>query len=253
MPKAIVAALVCAALLPGPLRAGFDESRMDARIKTLQQNVDQAFLWNYLGGNKNAVQTAPARLTNISLKVLRATGKAMSYRLHLYVVDSDVTNAATSPGGNIFVYRGILDLGLTDDQVAALFAHEIAHVMKRHWLTRLKRGVEAARLAQYAAKTYGKGSAELTYLYQTIQNLAYNRAEENEADATGLQLLANAGYPPMAMAELLEKVQARQAQDPAAAKTAAYLSSHPMIPERVARIRALAASGRLKPQKKRLF
>ena len=248
--------LLFAAIL-APAHALSERDRTQVLI--LQENVERAFLTNYLGKNHSKIRPAPGKIRALSVRLLQGSGIALKIRARLYVLEDPLVQASTSPGGTIFLYRGILDLGLSDAEVAALLSHEIAHIVHAHWLERLKRGVNAQLLAQYAAKKYGKGSAQATYLYHTIKNLEYNRAEEEQADATAVRLLADAGYPPRALADLLGKVSVRQAKEQAENPQAmahlqapAYLQTHPLLPERIAKVEALASSAYGRRREKRL-
>ncbi|MBI4347775.1 MAG: M48 family metalloprotease [Elusimicrobia bacterium] len=223
------------------------------QIKALEHNVDQAFLLQYLHQNKEKVHAAPGNVRSISARIVKATGSAFHHKTHLYTVEEPQVNALTSPGGNIFLYKGLIGSGLSDDEIAALLAHEIAHVMHLHWLQRLKRNLEAARLAEYSARQYGRSSAQISYLLNRMKNLSYDREEEHQADATGLRLVAQAGFKPQGMVSLLKKVQALQSPQQAAAEKNPYLASHPAIDERVVKVQSLIDSGQAKPVKKRLF
>lgn len=228
-------------------------SERDVQIKTLEKNVDHAFLWGYLSANKGKVHYAPGGLRGIGVKIVRATGNVFKTNCRFYVVDSPKANAAASPGGNIFLYKGALDLGLDESQKAALIAHEVAHVARGHWLGRLRRQLESKLLVRYSAKVYGKNSAQVQALYKALENLEYNREEEHEADLIGAQLMVDAGYRPVALAELLRKVRRHQLKtQPELANVNPLLSSHPSIEERINRVEEIVASGRLRPRKKRL-
>lgn len=223
------------------------------QLKVLERNVDQAFLQQYLHQNKAKVHSAPGRMRAIASRIVKATGNAFNSNCHLYTVEEPAVNALTSPAGNIFLYRGLIGSGLTDDELAALLAHEVAHIVHLHWFERLKRNLEAARLAEYQAKQYGRSSAQISYLLNKMQNLHYDRAEEHQADSTGLRLMVQAGFEPRSMVSLLRKVGALQSSEQSAAEKNPYLATHPAIAERAVKVQGLIDSGRAKPVKKRLY
>jgi len=250
--KTVFALLAACSLSAVPAALSMDAATY-RKVKTLQANVDQAFLLQYLHRNKEHVQPASGQIRDIGVRIVRATGRAFSNKCHFYAVDEPVVNASTSPGGNIFIYQGLLGAGLTQDEMAALLGHEIGHILRYHWLARLQRNMDAQRMAQYTAKSYGRNSAQIAYLMQAMRNLAYDRNEEFEADQTGVQLMVDAGFDPRGMASLLGKVQALQSPRQAKAASNPYLASHPAIPDRIARIQAILGAGSLKPTRKRLF
>lgn len=241
------------ALLAGSAGAqvGFQGSPEETRTENLRQNMDRAFLWHYLRQNAGRVSSAPEKIRYIGTKIARATGKAFKLKARFYLVDMPKVNASATPGGNVFIYKGILDLGLNDDETAAVVAHEIAHIHKVHWLRRLERAVKAKELADYQAQVHGPSSARVASLYKRVENMQYNRSEELEADRVGAQLMADAGYPPQAMVELLKKVHKNELKEGTAGRGAG--ASHPMTRERIRRIEALVKNGNLRPRKKRLY
>jgi predicted Zn-dependent protease len=244
-------ALLIAGLAAVPAAAATVTSKQMAQYRTLQANVDQAFLWAYLNKNHENIRPASGKTRYLGSKIVSATGNTFFFNCHFYTVRSDVANAITTPKGSIFLYGGLDRLKLTEAEQAAVIAHEIGHLARSHWLARLQRNLKAQVLANYAARTYGRGSAQISALYSMLQNLQYNRDEEYEADAMGAQFLLNAGYPPQAMETALIKLDADQAAR-ADGKPPAnnFLSDHPMTPDRIRRLEALIPT--LSVQHKRL-
>ncbi|MCA8964972.1 MAG: M48 family metalloprotease [Planctomycetes bacterium] len=136
------------------------------------------------------------------------------------VLDTAEVNAFACPGGLILVSRGLLDKATSEDEVAAIVAHEIAHVTLRHGVA----AIQKANLAQ--AFTYlGAGAAQATMkqedldkltelfdgsvddIVQTLVTSGYSRDAEAAADALGREFLANTGYDPQALARVLGHMQ----------------------------------------------
>jgi len=131
------------------------------------------------------------------------------------VLDSDDINAFATPGGHIFITRGLLRCCRTEDALAAVLAHEIGHVQLRHGM----KAIEKARmteaftvLAQEGAKSLG--SQEVVQLTQafggvisditnTMINNGYSRSYEYQADAASLSILKRLGYNPGALIDML--------------------------------------------------
>jgi predicted Zn-dependent protease len=247
----LAAALACALVPALPAAAGAATARQMQQYRVLQANVDQAFLWAFLNKNHENIRPATGKVRYLGAKIASATGATFFFNCHFYTVKSDIANAITSPKGNIFLYGGLDRLKLTEEEQAAVIAHEIGHLARSHWLARLQRNIRSAVLANYMAKTYGRNSAQISQLYSMLQNLQYSREEEYEADALGAQFLVNAGYSPQAMETALIKLDGdRQTRADGKRTVNAFLSDHPMTPDRIRRLEALIPT--LKVQHKHL-
>ncbi len=140
---------------------------------------------------------------------------------HFLVLDSDDINAFATPGGHIFVTRGLIRCCRTEDELAAVLAHEIGHIQLRHGM----KAIEKARmtealtiLAQEGAKSFGSQEvAQLTQAFggvisditNTMINNGYSRTYEYQADRAAVTILRRVGYNPAALTEMLG-VMARQ-------------------------------------------
>ncbi len=170
------------------------------------------------------------------------------------VLDSDEINAFAAPGGFILVTRGMLRICRTEDELAAVLAHEIAHVQHRHGLQSIRRSRwtgAVATLAAETAKTLGSEElAELTQAFEgvisditaTLVNRGYSRAFEREADRSAVRILARTGYDPRALVTMLEQMETRlPASGPGFTKT------HPPPRSRIREIRPLIPAGEPPP------
>lgn len=120
------------------------------------------------------------------------------------VIASDEVNAFTIPGGYIYVTTGLIRATDNEAQLAAVLAHEIAHVNQRHNVEAIRQAV----LAQGIADTAGLDRSTLARLgYQVAIALPRSREAEFEADELGLRILQQAGYPPIAYVNFLEKLE----------------------------------------------
>lgn len=144
---------------------------------------------------------------------------------HFLVMDTDEVNAFAAPGGLILVSRGLLRGTQNEDELAAVLAHEIAHVQNEDGLRAIKTGrlnTALNTLAIEAGKTLGKNNlAELTTAFEgtvkdissTLMNSGYSRSLEYQADATAVKILERAGYDPHALVNTLTKMQTQLARD----------------------------------------
>ncbi len=131
------------------------------------------------------------------------------------VANDDDANAASLPAGFIFVNKGLLDRVESDDELAGVLAHEIAHVAHHHmWhLLQKQSKYDAMVFAIMAAALAGKGSSESAYnLYMGAQLLeisklnTYTQEAERDADKTAIAIMHKAGYNPVGMLTFMEKL-----------------------------------------------
>ena len=140
---------------------------------------------------------------------------------HFLVLDSAEINAFAAPGGLIFVSRGLLRCADGEDGVAAILAHEIAHVVKQHGLKAIKTArFKDAGLAIGMAAVEEYGSADLAKvtaafsgtiddITSTLVNSGYSRSAEKEADLAAVDILKRAGYDPTALVRMLAVMASR--------------------------------------------
>ena len=159
------------------------------------------------------------------------------WKWEVNLIKSDELNANCGPGGKIIFYTGLIDsLKLTDDEIAAVMGHEIAHALREHGREAMSKayGIEMAK--QGAGALFGLGQDSLA-LADTVANygmtLPNSRANENEADLLGLELSARAGYNPNAAITLWQKMQSQ-----AGASQPEFMSTHPASTNRIASLQA---------------
>lgn len=138
---------------------------------------------------------------------------------HFMVLDSDEINAFAAPGGFIFVTRGMLRCTDSEDAVAAVLAHEIAHVTHKHGLRSIKKsrwtrvatllGVEAAKnySSQELATLVSTFEGSIDDIINTLVVNGYSRDYEIEADRTAVVLLGRVGYDPAALLDMLHLME----------------------------------------------
>lgn len=137
---------------------------------------------------------------------------------HFLVLDSDEINAFAAPGGLILATRGLLQCCQTEDELAAVLAHEIGHVEKQHGLRAIRTGRLNSALTILAVEAgknlAGEQLAEVTKAFDesindiatTLMNSGYSRKLEFEADAAAVEILKKAGYQPGALVAMLENM-----------------------------------------------
>jgi Zn-dependent protease with chaperone function len=160
------------------------------------------------------------------------------YEFQVYVIEDPTVNAFAAPGGYIAIYRGLLNKTRRPEEAAAVLAHEMQHIIQRHSVRGMMRGLS---IWVALALITGNAGDTLINLAGTLGSLHYQRADETEADVEGLQVLENARIDTKAMVSMLQLLDSIQGDAPAAAK---YFSTHPLTGERIERIRDLAADSR---------
>ena len=142
------------------------------------------------------------------------------------------------PGGKIAFYIGILDrLQLTDDEVAMVMGHEMAHALREHASERIGKTQATGFGLSLLSQVLGLGNVGdmAASLGTQLLALNYSREDESEADLVGLELAARAGYAPQAGASLWHKMA--QASGGGGGNTA-FLSTHPSGPQRIRDLQA---------------
>jgi predicted Zn-dependent protease len=155
------------------------------------------------------------------------------------VLTSDELNAFCMPGGKIMFYSGLINqLRLTDDEIAIVMGHEIAHALREHSREHMSQAIAAQTAIGVGAALFGlgDGSAGLANVgYEALIATRFSRSDESEADRIGLELAARAGYDPRAGVTLWQKmIAANKGGHPPG-----FLSSHPADATRVQEIEAL--------------
>lgn len=154
-------------------------------------------------------------------------------------MSADELNAFCMPGGKIVFYSGLITrLSLTDDEIAVVMGHEIAHALREHSREQLSQAMAAQTVIGVGAALLGLGggSADMaSSAYETFVATKFSRDDESEADRIGLELSARAGYDPRAGVSLWQKMmKANQG-----GKQPEFLSTHPAEANRVQQIESL--------------
>lgn len=161
---------------------------------------------------------------------------------HFHVVEMSDPNAFALPGGFIYVSRGLVVLVNSEDELANVIGHEIAHVSARHSVSRQTRGAIAAPVqiaaglggwaASIVSPRLGQVIAGTGTLPSALALAKYSRGQERQADKIGQRYAAEAGWDPMAMSTFMTSL-AREAElsgnDP---NRVSFFDSHPPSPER---------------------
>jgi len=193
--------------------------------------------------------TANPELTDYLNRICRAIA-INSSRAEIYngyrviILDSPQFNAFATPGGHILVTKALVEAASSEDALASVIAHEMAHIILRHGIALVdnaKFNERMADIAQRAADFAGKNSAaagrvmelrnSVAPLVEAMVQNGYSREQEFEADKEAAALLAAAGYDPAALVDMLRVLQRVQTS-----QQGGFNSTHPSPTQRIASV-----------------
>ncbi|OEZ62820.1 MULTISPECIES: M48 family metallopeptidase [unclassified Duganella] len=255
--NAALLALVCCAGTIAPVAAGGQDDGIPvssmSRLRGLggdARQFDQQSKLQYdqmlaQAHQKDAVATERnpqlIRLRAIAKRLIPFTARwnpdSANWKWEVNLLNSPTVNAFCMPGGRIAFYNGILTkLNLTDDEVAMVMGHEIAHALREHareqagknTVTQVGSRIFGAVTSAYLGVDPRLGDAAAGLFSQGVA-LHFSREDESEADLVGLDLAARAGFDPRAGVALWEKMSAINKAQPIS-----FLSTHPTGKDRIA-------------------
>ena len=194
-------------------------------------------------------QVQSAQVTRVGQRIAAATeaylkangmeSEVKNFAWEFNLVKSDEVNAWCMPGGKIVVYEGIMKLVNSDDELAVVVGHEVAHAVAKHSNERLSQ----QKMAQVGAVVVGAATQGKSYQTQQIAQQIYglgaqygvmqpfSRKHESEADYMGLILMTIAGYNPDVAVTFWQKMQAQSSSN-----IPEFMSSHPSHETRISDI-----------------
>lgn len=214
--------------------------RMDNRSSVQHKELVAQF------GGEYQAPAAERYLNEILVKLAGASDTPGQPAYRVTILNTPVVNAFALPSGNLYVTRGLLALATDASEAAAVMAHEIAHVTLRHSALRAEREREAALISQAATVIQNKQKGEEVRSSQRLSVASFSRQQELDADATGVRVIARAGYDPYGASRFLtalgRSTELRAALYGKKKSSLDYdiMSTHPSTPDRVAK--AIAAA-----------
>ena len=159
--------------------------------------------------------------------------RARQWQWSVALIRSNDVNAFCMPGGKIAFYTGILDkLQLTDDEVAMVMGHEMAHALREHSREQLAKNSATSLGISLGAQLLGLGDigSYAAKMGGQLLSLRFSRNDESDADLVGLEMAARAGYNPQASVALWEKMGNATGNN---RNGLSFLSTHPSGPDRI--------------------
>lgn len=172
------------------------------------------------------------------------------YKFTFFVVDDPTINAFALPGGFIGVHTGLIEATRTEDELAGVLAHEVAHVTQRHIARAIHANSRQSLLstmimlgalvagAAGAGSDVMQGAIAVAQGSQAQSQINFTRSNEYEADRIGISALADAGFDPQGMASFFEVMS--RTNTPQEYRTPEFLRSHPVSTSRIAEARGRA-------------
>ena len=241
----LLPALVCAALMHAPAQAQVEVGKASVMrqlvpAETLESSATQQYQELL---QKAKAQGALADAGNPQLQRLRGIAqrlipyaaqwnpRASQWRWEVNLIGSKQINAFCMPGGKIAFYTGIIDqLKLTDDEIAMIMGHEMAHALREHSREQLAKNQATSIGISLGAQLLGLGDIgnAAARLGGQLLSLKFSRNDESDADLVGLELAARAGYNPQAAVSLWRKMGQATGEG-----GIGFLSTHPTGPDRI--------------------
>ena len=247
---ALAAALLmagCASTTTGSVASG-GSSRSQLLLVSPEQVMQQSAQYyeqqNREARSEGTLITSGAEWNRVNAVMQRLVPQVSAFRpdaarwpWQLVLINEDTVNAHVMAGGKITFYTGLLrKLQLTDDEIAAVMGHEMAHALREHTREKISQSAagDMAIAIGGALLGLGQGVTQLAGLgKQLAMDMPFSRHMESEADLYGLELAARAGYDPRAAITLWQKMaQVGGARGPG------FLSTHPAPGDRMASLQA---------------
>ncbi len=216
------------------------EQRMAISAQAIEESANKQYAQLMAQADKKGKLNSDAaqytRVRTIADRLIRQVSAfrqdASRWQWEINVLSSPEVNAWCMPGGKIAVYTGLIEkLNITDDELAAVMGHEIAHALREHSRERASEQAIANVGITILATVAGVGTVGqkgMEYAYQGLLGLPNSRAHETEADRMGVELAARAGYDPRAAISLWEKMGEVGGKEPPK-----FMSTHPSRTDRV--------------------
>jgi predicted Zn-dependent protease len=180
--------------------------------------------------------------------LIQAQANKVPFEFHFVIIDSNAINAFNTPGGYVYINKGLISAAENEAELAAVIAHELGHANARHVADMIEKSkkLNVATLAAIIAGAFLGGGGEATAAIAAFSvagasslSLKFSRAHEEEADRLGLGYLVAAGYHPAAMSDFLRILKRYEYYS---RSMPSYLQTHPGTDVRIFYIDSLIST-----------
>lgn len=220
----------------------------DSMINSMALNEYESFLGEAKLSKDTEKTAMVERVGNNIVDAVNKYGQQLkidtsSFNWEIKLVEDDTVNAWCMPGGKIVVYTGILKYANTEDKLAVVVGHEIAHAIAKHGSERMSQQLAVSGAAFFSEQALKEESPETQQAFMTAFALGaqfgilmpYSREHEYESDEIGLLLSTLAGYDPEAAADFWLDMSAEGGNS-----NIDFFSTHPATQKRIDRLKELA-------------
>ncbi|HSG31489.1 MAG TPA: M48 family metallopeptidase [Thermodesulfobacteriota bacterium] len=176
---------------------------------------------------------------------LGATLDSSKYKYNITIVNNSLVNAFALPGGEIILFRGLIEKSNRPEEVAGVVAHEIQHIEQRHFTKIL---IKELSIGIFLGLMIGDSQVVGTALNYAnmLRSLAYKRSEESSSDAEGMKMLIKAGIDPKGMVDFFEIMKKEY---DGTTEVSEYLSTHPNTENRIEKLNTMIAQKQIESEK----
>ena len=212
-----------------------EETAQASSAQAYAQTLDEA----QKKGKLSTDAALNGRVKRITDRLIAQAGNmyapSRSWKWSVAVIDEPTLNAWCMPGGKMAIYTGIIHkLKLSDDEIAQIMGHEIAHALLGHGRERMSHAIAMQGGLQLGSIVAGRDLSVLAPVADIALTLPNSREGESEADRYGVELAARAGFDPHAAIRLWEKMSQASGNGPPQ-----FLSTHPSPDNRIQALHAL--------------
>jgi len=236
----------CGAPEPGAARVSLVSRAFAEQIgaQGYADDLAQARERQALDRDPGQVHLARSVMQRLVAEATRRTPMARDWPWEIHVLEDDSINAYCAPGGKMMVLSGLMRApGMNEDRLATVIGHEISHALLEHSRASLARNWLLQSGMWIVAKSLKLGTARSQSALDGLNTvfLPMDRNQERDADVLGLELMARAGFDPVAGVEFWQGADDGTSHD---AQLAGFISTHPTSSERLQRLAGLARAWR---------
>lgn len=208
----------------------FSDTSLDEEIE-----IGRRLAGNLLGAAPLTKDAALQRYVNRVGRWVASQGERPELKWHFGVLETPDVNAFATPGGYVFVTKGLYDLLASEGELAGVLGHEIAHVMLQHHLKVYRQSQAVGVIGNVLSQTQNRSALAQAALGKGAEALArgLDKSAEFEADHVGVVLATRAGYDPYGLPAALRKIAQR---NPREASLALLFKTHPLPQERLEKL-----------------